>query len=91
MKKHFTLLVFFTLIAVFSLLTQTRSASGKIKESSGESIPGVDFIDKGTLNGTEFGIGGSYSLPVSDGAILVFSSIGYTPEKDGWSTLGIAK
>ncbi|GAA0880802.1 TonB-dependent receptor [Algoriphagus jejuensis] len=78
MKKQFTLLVFFTLMAVCSLHAQTRSISGKITDTSGETMPGVNIIVKGTLNGTTSDIDGNYVLSVPEGATLVFSFIGYT-------------
>jgi len=40
-------------------------------------MPGVNVLEKGTVNGTVTDVNGNYSLNVSHGAILVFSSIGY--------------
>ncbi|SFB53625.1 SusC/RagA family TonB-linked outer membrane protein [Algoriphagus aquimarinus] len=78
MKKHITMLMFFMLLAVFGLQAQNKIVSGKIIDSSGELMPGVTIIQKGTANGTASDIDGKYSLSVSEGATLVFSFIGYS-------------
>lgn len=48
---------------------------------SGETIPGVNILEKGTSNGTVTDLDGSYSLSVADNATLVFSFVGYTPQE----------
>jgi TonB-linked SusC/RagA family outer membrane protein len=54
-----------------------RSISGKITDESGESVPGVNVIVKGTTNGTTSDIDGNYRLSVpEEGGALVFSFIG---------------
>ncbi len=72
------MLMFFMLLAVFGLQAQNKIVSGKIIDSSGELMPGVTIIQKGTANGTASDIDGKYSLSVSEGATLVFSFIGYS-------------
>ncbi len=62
--------------------TQAKTVSGRVTSfDDKQGLPGVNVIEKGTDNGTVTNIEGEYSLQVSDGAILVFSSIGYTPEE----------
>ena len=78
MKKHITMLMFFMLLAVFGLQAQDKVISGKIIDSSGETMPGVTVIEKGTSNGTASDIDGKYSLSVPEGATIVFSFIGYS-------------
>jgi TonB-linked SusC/RagA family outer membrane protein len=52
--------------------------TGIVTDKEG-SIPGVNILEKGTLNGTVCDINGKYSLKVSgEDAILVFSYVGYT-------------
>lgn len=56
---------------------QQRSISGKVTGSSGEPIPGVTVLIKGTTVGTITSETGNYSLAnVSAGATLVFSFVG---------------
>lgn len=61
---------------------QTRTVSGKVlsfEDNSG--LPGVNIIEKGTSNGTVTDVEGRYSLEVSEGAVLIFSSVGFTTEE----------
>ncbi len=61
-------------------------------QEAGEGLPGVNIIEKGTSNGTVTDIEGSYSLNVSDTAVLLFSSIGYVTQEidvDGRSTVNV--
>jgi TonB-linked SusC/RagA family outer membrane protein len=63
-------------------ISQARRISGKV--ISGEDqygLPGVNVVEKGTTNGTITNVDGVYSLSVSEGATLVFSSVGYTTEE----------
>ncbi len=60
------------------VIIQSRVVSGKIlAEDTGEGLPGVNVVEKGTSNGTVTDIQGNFSLEVSEGATLVFSSVGY--------------
>ena len=78
MKMHFTLFTFFMLLTVFGLQAQNKVISGKIIDTSDETMPGVTIIQKGTANGTVSDIDGRYSLSVPEGVTLVFSFIGYS-------------
>jgi TonB-linked SusC/RagA family outer membrane protein len=50
--------------------------------ATGESLPGVNIIEKGTQNGAVTNIDGTYTLDVSgEDAVLVFSFIGYLSEE----------
>ncbi|WP_339875724.1 TonB-dependent receptor [uncultured Algoriphagus sp.] len=72
------LLVFMTGIS----FAQSRNVSGVIKSSSGETMPGVNVLIKGTTIGTASDIDGNFSLTVpSDDSILIFSFIGYTSKE----------
>jgi TonB-dependent starch-binding outer membrane protein SusC len=62
------------------IVIQTRNVSGKVtSQEDPEGLPGVNVIEKGTSNGTVTDVSGGYSLNVSEGAVLVFSSVGYSP------------
>jgi len=61
---------------------QQRTISGTITDSQGDPIPGVNIIEKGTVNGTMSGADGKYFLSVaSASSVLVFSFVGYTPQE----------
>lgn len=56
---------------------QNRSISGKVTYASGEPMPGVTVVLKGTSNGTTTSAEGTFSLAsVPAGATLVFSFVG---------------
>ncbi|MFW5761232.1 MAG: TonB-dependent receptor plug domain-containing protein, partial [Cyclobacteriaceae bacterium] len=64
------------------IMTQTRTITGKVTAfDTNEGLPGVNVVEKGTSNGTVSNINGQFSLAVSEGATLVFSSVGYTTEE----------
>ena len=57
---------------------QVRRISGKVYDSNGESLIGVNVVVKGTNQGSITDINGSYSLDdIPANAVLVFSYIGY--------------
>ncbi len=63
------------------VIIQTRIVNGRvIAADTGEGLPGVNVVEKGTNNGTVTDIQGDYTLEVSEGATLTFSSVGYVTE-----------
>ncbi len=61
---------------------QQGPITGRIVDSDGNPLPGVNVIEKGTTNGTVTDIDGNYSITVaSENSILVFSSVGYVTEE----------
>ena len=57
---------------------QTRIlVSGRILDSSGQPVPGVSVIEKGTTNGVNTDIDGKFTISVKSGASLEVSCIGY--------------
>lgn len=64
------------------IILQTRSISGRVTSyEDNEGLPGVNVVEKGTSNGTVTNVQGNYTIDVSEGATLVFSSVGYTTEE----------
>src|SRR5690606_38020357 len=63
-----------------SLNLMDQTISGKVTDAkSGEGLPGVNVLAKGTTTGTVTDVEGNYRLTVNDDiTTLVFSSIGYT-------------
>lgn len=55
--------------------------SGRVIDSNGEELPGVNILEEGSTNGTITDMNGSYRLNVADGATLVVSFIGYSTQK----------
>ncbi|MEP2023911.1 MAG: TonB-dependent receptor [Reichenbachiella sp.] len=65
----------------FSAQAQNRTVTGKVTSvTTGESLPGVSVLIKGTANGTVTNLEGEYTLSVnSDSDVLVYSFIGMKP------------
>lgn len=56
---------------------QQKSVSGKVTDSSGEPLPGVTVLIKGTTNGTVTNVNGNYTLAnIPENVTLVFSFVG---------------
>ncbi|MCD9017655.1 SusC/RagA family TonB-linked outer membrane protein [Parachryseolinea silvisoli] len=60
---------------------QGRAVSGKVIASSGEPLPGVSVLMKGTTIGTVSDADGNYTLNAGPDVVLVFSFIGFSPEE----------
>lgn len=56
------------------------TASGTIKDSSGEPLPGVSIKEKGTTNGTIADTDGTFFLKVTADAILEISFMGFVKQ-----------
>lgn len=54
-----------------------KQVSGVVKDNSGNPLPGVNIIEKGTNNGVSTDVDGSYKISVREGASLVFTYVGY--------------
>jgi len=68
----------------FSAFSQQGEVTvqGKVtSQDTGESLPGVNIVQKGTQVGTVSGADGGYTITVSGNATLVFSFIGFTPNE----------
>jgi len=61
---------------------QGVTISGKISDSDGNPLPGVNIIEKGTNNGTVTDLDGNFTLTVSSKeSVITFSYIGYITEE----------
>jgi len=73
----FVFAIFFFSVS-FLANAQEREVKGKVTDNeTGENLPGVNIIVKGTTQGTTTDAKGEYSIAVSSNATLVFSFIGY--------------
>ena len=63
------------------LNTVDRTVKGKVTDGSGEGLPGVSVMVKGTTSGAATNFDGTFELNVPDGATLVFSFVGYVPQE----------
>ncbi|MBU2887955.1 TonB-dependent receptor [Gilvimarinus agarilyticus] len=61
---------------------QDTTVKGQVKDETGETLPGVSILIKGTTKGTVTDLDGNYSITVSDqNAVLSFSFIGYITQE----------
>ncbi|MEQ6120712.1 SusC/RagA family TonB-linked outer membrane protein [Reichenbachiella sp. MALMAid0571] len=67
----------------FSVLDMVEnvSVSGKVTDTEGNGLPGVNIIVKGTTTGLVTDIDGNYKIEVPEGSIVVFSFIGYASQE----------
>ncbi len=62
------------------LMAQTKTVKGKVVDKT-EPLVGVTIVVKGTTTGTVTDAQGMYSIKASEGARLIFSSVGYTTQE----------
>lgn len=81
MRKKFTFLLF-ALSTMFAF-SQTINVKGVVKDAvTGETLPGVSVVIKGTTTGTETDFDGIFNLAnVKQGATLVFNYLGKKPKE----------
>lgn len=87
------LAMFLTMVFSINLMAETNPGTlseemrfvevkGTVYDSeNGETIPGVNVLEKGTNNGTITNLDGTYTLNVGDNATLVFSFVGYMTQE----------
>jgi TonB-linked SusC/RagA family outer membrane protein len=80
-----TKLLFFLLLlfgCFGQVFAQNREVKGRITDAAnGEGLPAISIFVKGTTIGTVSEIDGSYKINVSEGAVLVFQSVGYITQE----------
>jgi TonB-dependent starch-binding outer membrane protein SusC len=79
LNRNLLLVLLVLLISARGLMAQTKSVTGIVKDNTGELLPGVTIVEKGTNNGTVTDAEGKFSISVSEGAVLVATFIGMKP------------
>ena len=72
-----------TLVALMFLATfanAQKTVTGKIVDTVGESLIGVNILESGTSNGTVTDFDGNFKLTVQEDATIVISYVGYEPQ-----------
>ncbi|GAA4381214.1 TonB-dependent receptor [Hymenobacter koreensis] len=69
-------------VAPLQVMAQTtQTVSGRVTGPDNSGLPGVTVVVKGTTQGTNTAVDGSFSINVPAGATLTFSSVGYTAQE----------
>lgn len=63
--------------ALMRIAPLDKNISGRVTDTKGEGIPGVNILEKGSATGTITDVNGNFTLTVSEGATLVVSAVGY--------------
>ena len=80
MRKLFLLFLF--LLSVGYVHAQSRTVTGTITDQTGESLPGVNVVVKGTTIGTITDLDGKFTISIpSDAEVLQFSYVGMKPQE----------
>jgi TonB-linked SusC/RagA family outer membrane protein len=82
--KRTLLMSFLLMVTLLQVaLAQTRSVSGRVTDQkTGEGLPGVTVLLKGTTNGISTNADGAFTLNVpTTGGTLVFSSVNYVTQE----------
>lgn len=80
MKRNLLLSFAFFIAVAFVAMAQ-RTVSGKITDDTGEALPGVNVVIKGTATGVTTDLDGNFRISVDDGATLIFSYVGFETQE----------
>jgi len=81
-KVNLKILLFWLLIfAMPYAFGQDKTVSGRIIDPTGDPLPGVNVVIKGTTRGVVSDMDGNYLITAPTGSTLVFSYIGYISEE----------
>lgn len=77
MKRFLQVLVGCAILLYTAGAYAQGNVTGTVKDQTGTGLPGVSVAVKGTNIGVITDVNGSFSLSATDGAVLIFSFIGY--------------
>lgn len=81
-KVRYLLILHMLLFSVSAALAQGVTVQGKVTDESGNALPGVTVVLKGTSTAAPTSADGTYTLNVPDGSgTLIFSYIGFAPQE----------
>ncbi|WP_180335611.1 SusC/RagA family TonB-linked outer membrane protein [Labilibaculum filiforme] len=81
LKSSMVLLMVLCSVAITFGQSPSKEITGKITDSSGFGIPGVNISLKTTTMGTVSDIDGNYSISANSENVIVYSFIGYTTQE----------
>jgi len=78
--RKLSLLLVFTCISLLAV-SQSVSVSGKVTDSKGEGVPGINVIVRGSSKGTATGNDGTFTINAPANSTLVFSGVGFAQQE----------
>jgi TonB-dependent SusC/RagA subfamily outer membrane receptor len=75
-KSSFTMLLLLLLLP-FSMVAQTRSVSGVVKDSKGDPVPNVTVSVKGTKTAVATTANGAFTVDAAPGATLLITAVNF--------------
>ena len=93
MRKTKCILFLFLFIAIVQAVSAQVQVKGTVKSNTGELIPGVNVVVKGTTIGTITNNDGGYTIAAKSNDVLVFTYIGYKKQEisvDGRSLVDVS-
>jgi TonB-linked SusC/RagA family outer membrane protein len=79
--SRFAWMVILLICLPFIVSAQTATVTGTVTSDTGETMPGVSILVKGTTTGTTTDLDGRYSISAASNATLVFSFIGMVTQE----------
>ena len=75
---HALMLVMLTgVLCIQGYAQEKKTVTGAVRDNEGKPIPSATVVEKGTTNKTMTSSEGVYSIKISPGAKLVFTSVGF--------------
>lgn len=90
--KQSLLMLLFVLGFFSTAFAQDVEVTGKVTDSEGEPLPGVNIVIKGTSTGTTSDFDGNFVIDAPRNATLVFSSLGFAAHEtmvNGRTTINV--
>ncbi|AFU67102.1 TonB-dependent outer membrane receptor protein [Psychroflexus torquis ATCC 700755] len=81
MKKNYVLRLMVMFLFSFSFFAQEVEIKGVITDQDNQPLPGVTVVVEGTNRGATTDFDGNYTIKVEKGETLLFSYIGFDPQK----------
>ncbi|WP_439129041.1 SusC/RagA family TonB-linked outer membrane protein [Polaribacter sp.] len=80
-SKKWQLFMVIIMLCSINSFAQQKTITGTVTDSSGEIIPGVNILIKGSKSGTSSDFDGKYSIKAKLNDVIVFSYLGYSQKE----------
>ncbi|MBS1511318.1 MAG: SusC/RagA family TonB-linked outer membrane protein [Bacteroidetes bacterium] len=77
LRKSSVAVLLLLLLSPLSMMAQTKSVTGVVKDSKGEPVPNATVIVKGSKTGVATAANGTFTINAAPGATLLISAVNY--------------